>query len=143
MSAMADKLHIELLEATTRTPSEIIDRLAEVAPELLQSLAALQGAPSDIAEVTLAAHRFGTRTLLAAAGVIRTDSAPANQLSITDCGWEVIALCSKRYPEQDRDVDAAIERARARLYHADAAHALRLEDAGLGLSRAARALSSR
>ncbi len=133
MSAMADIPQHQQFDTTTRSPAEIIDRLEEVAPELPQSLAALQGAPKDVAEVTLAAHRFGTRTLLAAAGVIRTDSARADvQLCITDCGWEVIALCAERYPEQDSDVEAAISRARARLYHAEAAHVLQLKQASWG-----------
>lgn len=69
-------------------------------PELVQTLAMLEDAPPGIAEATIALLPYGSRSNLAAHGIIggiptRKDAAAA--IRITDYGQQVIAACARRF----------------------------------------------
>jgi hypothetical protein len=105
-------------------PGKIADGLDE---DLQRSLAALFGAPRDVAELTLTTYRFGTRMLLSGIGLIQGDpDSEESQLKITELGSDVIAACAKRHPHLDEDVEGAVERLRARLRHPAEAEKLKL-----------------
>ena len=68
-------------------------------PELVKTLCLLDDAPPGIAEATIALLPYGSRSNLAAHGIvgaISPDKGAATEIEITPYGWQVIAACAER-----------------------------------------------
>jgi hypothetical protein len=124
---------------TTSTPLDVIDgsrrsdamtaaRIAEgLDPDIQRGLAALHGAPAPVIELTLATHRFGTRSLYQGLGfVVREHEDGQERLKLTQLGHDVIAACAGMHQQLDDDVESAVRKLRARLNHPEQARRLKM-----------------
>jgi hypothetical protein len=105
--------------AVSTKPSEAFLALPEgLLPELVQTLALLDGIPERIAELTTATLPFGSRSTLLAYGIVedrRETSGLPPEISITPYGWEVIRACAHEVPRtqaQRKTSEVALDEAR-------------------------------
>src|SRR5688572_3432792 len=84
------------VESTTEHRLEIPGGLT---PDLVETLCLLEDAPPGVAEATIALLPYGSRSNLAAHGIvgrISSDKGAATDIEITSYGWQVIAACARR-----------------------------------------------
>ena len=84
------------VESTTEHRLEIPGGLT---PDLVETLCLLEDAPPGVAEATIALLPYGSRSNLAAHGIvgrISADRGAATAIEITEYGWSVIAACAQR-----------------------------------------------
>jgi hypothetical protein len=118
-----DKVSVTIGHHQTKA-AEVVEHMGK---DILQSLAALAGAPVGVAELAFNALPEGTQDWLITYG-LATDV--AGELQITDLGREVIALTAERCPEPYADVAVGdlAESTRAGLEQLAARSGIRLKE---------------
>ena len=97
------------MSVTAQHPSTIQDKPVEqsvavpegLLPELVQTLALLNGIPDRIPELTIATLPFGSRSALIGYRIVedhRESSALPPEITITPYGWQVIQACALVHP---------------------------------------------
>jgi hypothetical protein len=94
-----------------------LDQLIRVDEDLARGLGALHGAPDGVVAATIAAYRFGTRSLLTAMGLIEVGDGRPGRVRVSERGKQVIEACAVKFPQSDTDVDSALRAASDLLAH--------------------------
>lgn len=96
-------------------PEELIEALPD---ELIEVLARLDAQPDAVVALALSTLRYGSRTTLAGAHVIKgvpTDAETGAQVTLTEYGREVVAFCGREHrpdPADKRSAQQELDQAR-------------------------------